>query len=695
MNERAPQMPGSACCPASATDQPPRDEAAALRRRAEDELACRATPLPDGAVDMLKLVHELRVHQIELEMQNETLRAAQAAVEADLARFVDLCERGPVGYFTVTQDGTITRLNLAAAGLLGLAGATPGGRRLGAYVAGASLAALNDFLACMFSTGARAVCELDLCRGGDGPALTVHVEGMRDRSGQICHLAAINISARRRVEQALHESRDDLDRAQAVAHIGSWRLDAARDTFVCSDELARIYGFAPGAPPSHAALADAVHPDDRERVADQWARALRGEAPFDIDHRIVVDGAVRWVRARATLDVAADGALRGGFGITQDITERKRTEQSLHAAKADAERADNAKSRFLAAASHDLRQPLAALALYVDVLQHRVAARDAQPVRNMKDCVSCLSELLNDLLDLSKLSAGVVTPEPRDFAIDTVLAKVVSAHLPQARLKGLALRYAACDAVVRTDPVLLGRIVGNLVANAVCYTERGGVLVACRRRHGRLWVEVWDTGIGIPPDKTGEVFEEFKQLGNDQRGHGKGSGLGLAIVARATALLGLKLRMRSRLGRGSMFAVELPPGHAVAAVAEPAAPGRALRIALVEDNPAVLEALAYSLQALGHEVIAAVRGAALFTHLDGHAPDLVISDYRLADRETGLDVIRAARGAFGAELPAIIITGDTDPKLMRTIGAAGIELQHKPLALDALQRCIASLSAPH
>ncbi len=199
-----------------------------------------------------------------------------------------------------------------------------------------------------------------------------------------------------------------------------------------------------------------------------------------------------------------------------------------------------------------------------------------------------------------------------------------------------------------------------------------------------MWVEVWDTGIGIPPDQTGEIFEEFKQLGDQARTGG--NGLGLTIVAKTAALLGLKIRVRSRLNRGSMFAIELPPGRALAAAPETEAPRqhRGVRIALVDDNPVVLHSLGLALRVAGNELIAASSGKDMLEKLGAHRPDILVSDHRLARGETGFDVIEAARAAFGDDLPAIILTGDTDPKLMRSMTGKGIAILHKPVEIDAL-----------
>jgi PAS domain S-box-containing protein len=376
------------------------------------------------------------------------------------------------------------------------------------------------------------------------------------------------------------------------------------------------------------------------------------------------------------------------LGIVEDITERKQVEHQLRAAKAEAERANNAKSRFLAAASHDLRQPLSALSLYVGVLRNKVAPADRPLLNNMKDCVGSLSELLTDLLDLSKLDAGVVTPNVTDFPIAEVLVNLVSVHAPEALLKGLRLRCVPSGLVARSDAVLFRRMLGNLISNAISYTESGSVLIGCRRRQGRIWIEVWDTGIGVPEDKTAEIFEEFRQLGSDARGGSKGSGLGLAIVAKTAALLGLEIRVRSRPARGSMFSVEMPVGTLGLKLHDPVVKHRSLRVALVEDNAAVRQALTGALSGLGHVVVAAATARELYFKLEHCLPDIIISDYRLAGGETGFDVISLMRDKFGASLPAIIVTGDTDPRLMRTMASQGIAVQHKPLRIESLQACI-------
>ncbi len=390
---------------------------------------------------------------------------------------------------------------------------------------------------------------------------------------------------------------------------------------------------------------------------------------------------IETLRTRAVKAAAEKELVRHRRNLEGLVAERT---NELAQAKRQAERANEAKSRFLAAASHDLRQPLSALKLYASVLKAKLETEDQALLESMDECVKSLSDLLSKLLDLSKLEAGVVMPRVTEFSLDDMLTKVIASYGPEAEAKGLTLRCGMFGLTARTDPVLFQRIIGNLVDNAIHYTRHGGVLVVCRRREGRRWVEVWDTGIGIPKDKTSEIFEEFKQLNDDART--QGSGLGLTIVAKTAALLGLSIRVSSCPGRGSMFAIELPLGTRKLAAApkhRPLLPS--LRIALVDDNRYVLNALAYAMEHAGHRVVAAASGSELLAELAGTPPDIMVCDYRLAGGETGFDVITSTRAAFGREVPAVIITGDTDPAIMRSMSTQGIAIQHKPVDFADLQ----------
>lgn len=376
-----------------------------------------------------------------------------------------------------------------------------------------------------------------------------------------------------------------------------------------------------------------------------------------------------------------------------DISERKYIEENLRKAKYDAERAVKAKSKFLASVSHDLRQPLSALTLFVDMLRDMPEQSNDHILAKIESCVSSLNEMLTELLEFSRLEAGVINPKVFDFDLDNVLKNIASSHAPEAIQKNLVLRYRESGLIVRTDPVLLQRIVGNLLSNAVRYTARGGILVGCRSHQGKKWIEVWDTGIGIPPDKITEIFDEFRQLGNEERNPVKGAGLGLTIVAKTAELLGLQIRVRSWPDRGSMFAIEIPPGEKVMPVFKKKYRHKPLNIALVEDNAGVAEALAIALRKVGHRVIHGFSLTEVLPLLAEFIPDIVISDYRLAEGNNGYDVIRSVRTVVGAEVPALIITGDTDPAIIRDMSSKQIPVLHKPIDLEVLREKMAELTA--
>ncbi|TCP07690.1 hybrid sensor histidine kinase/response regulator [Caldimonas thermodepolymerans] len=358
---------------------------------------------------------------------------------------------------------------------------------------------------------------------------------------------------------------------------------------------------------------------------------------------------------------------------------------------AEMERANAAKTRFLASASHDLRQPLVTIGLLVGMVKDSSVSPPPQ-VRKLLDrldeAVGAMEGLLTGLLDLSQLESGSVTPHRAPVRVSDLFDAIEVHEQPAAAMKGLRLRLRPTALVVESDPVMLDRIVRNLVGNAVKYTREGGVLVAARRRGDRVRIEVYDTGIGIAPEHQEAIFQEFVQLNNPQRERSRGMGLGLAIVQRSAAMLGHPVGLRSQPGQGSCFWIELP--LVPEAVPAPAAPQPVPRlrgrcVVIVEDDPAVREALNARMELWQAQVDVFESVAALRRWLDGpraRRPDLLVSDYRLPDGD-GLQVIAAVRERFGA-LPAVIITGDTAPAELARMTAAGVRVLHKPFRAEAL-----------
>ena len=353
------------------------------------------------------------------------------------------------------------------------------------------------------------------------------------------------------------------------------------------------------------------------------------------------------------------------------------------------ELANTFKSRFLSAASHDLRQPLHALNLFVAQLQ----AADDPAERNrlvarIDAAVGAMNELFSTLLDVSKLDAGLLEPNLAEFPVEQLLQRVETTFAGSAREKGLRLSVVSSGAWIRSDFILLERILFNLVSNAVRYTVRGGIVVGCRRRGERLRLDVWDSGTGIPADQQQKVFDEFYQLAAPGLNRTGGLGLGLAIVERLGRLLGAPVELRSVPGTGSRFSVSVPMVEKrlgpIAAQASPAAiadPVTGKLIVVIDDDALVLDGMRGILRSWGCTVIAELSETAALTRLAefGQQPDLIISDHRLADGKTGIEAIDCLRGALGIAIPAFLISGDTAPELLRDASASGYHLLHKPV----------------
>lgn len=357
--------------------------------------------------------------------------------------------------------------------------------------------------------------------------------------------------------------------------------------------------------------------------------------------------------------------------------------EELRAQKELAEQASLAKSRFLAAASHDLRQPLHALGLFVSALRERAAAPELQPlVSRIERSVGALEGLLNALLDVSRLDAGVVEPQVRAFPARELFGRLSAEFAPLAQAKGLAWRCQGPALALRTDPALLETILRNLMSNAIRYTRQGEVAVEWRAEGQDVVVTVWDTGIGIPAQHQDDVFREFFQLHNPERDREKGMGLGLAIVDRLTRLLGHPLALRSTPGEGTTFELRVPAASEPAATAAPTVERNddgALRVLVIDDEAAVREAMTLLLEEWGYHVLA-VESADTALAVLNQAPQAIVSDYRLRGEATGAEAIRRVQDAWGAAIPALLVTGDTAPERLQAAKDSGYPLLHKPVA---------------
>jgi two-component system CheB/CheR fusion protein len=499
---------------------------------------------------------------------------------------------------------------------------------------------------------------------------------------------------------------ETLDQQRATADDLENILNSSGAATVFLDEKLNIRFFTPAA----KALFSIIASDVGRPLADLARHFVTPDLLDDartvlfnlvpITREVEAENAV-WYNCRILPYRTKDNRIEGVVISFADISALKRAEEASTAAKLLAESANLGKSRFLAAASHDLRQPLQTLSLLHGLLAKKLKDADAlKLVARADETLTAMAGMLNTLLDINQLEAGVVRPKIVDFPINDLLERLKTEFSYHAHAKRLGWRVRPCRLAVRSDPRLLEQIIRNLLSNAVRYTERGGILLGCRRRGDQLRIEVWDTGLGIPQGQLRAIFKEFHQIDNPDRQPIRGLGLGLAIVQRLGELLGHAIDVRSREGKGSVFAVEVPLAPQPARLAREGLeqePGEiAVRhgsILIIEDDPAVREALELLVHTDGHRATAAANGEEaieLVVHKDVR-PDLVIVDYNLPRGLTGLRVMARLRETLGAGVPALVLTGDISTEALHEIAAQGYLQRSKPVSADDLSRLIKRL----
>ncbi len=732
-------------------------------------------PAAIGTRSREALLHELQVHQIELEMQNDELRCGQQILEESRNRYQELYDFAPIGYLTLDGYSAITEANLTAAELFGMTRKDLLQQRFSHLVGSEDREQwLREFtqtmkqgdprsfdVSCLRADGSRFYGRLACLRmepGGEATQMRIVLSDITEQwlarqhlaeliatsmdamisvdsaecvqffnpaaeqmfgmaadlaLGQplgkllpeaICHLREIHrqahsqpgithrhldeaaglqgrrangelfplvarvslaagqghclftmvlreISERRRVEQALRDTQADLNRAQAVGQLGSWRFTAMNNELVWSDENHRIFGLAKGTPLSYDTFLSVVHPDDREYVDRMWQAALHGAA-YDIDHRLLVDGVVKWVREIAEIEFDAHGQILGGFGTTQDITELKQAEQAL----LDAHRR---KDEFLAMLGHELRNPLTPIRNAAHVLG-RLPSREphVQWARDIiEQQVVHLTRLVDDLLDVSRIVRGKIELRQESVALASVVAHAMDMAQPllDAKNHHLELHLPEMPVWLRGDPVRLAQILLNLLDNAAKYTPEGGRIELSATVSGAsIEIRLRDNGIGIPADLLPRVFDLFQQNERTLDRAQGGLGLGLTLVKRLVELHGGAITVTSAgAGQGSEFTLRLPAQVAAAPAvdhqrqAPPVSPG-CCRVLVVDDDPAVAESLCTMLEIEGHGVKSADNGAAALHLAQEFHPHLVLLDIGLQ----GMDGYQVARLLRSQENPA-------------------------------------------
>lgn len=404
------------------------------------------------------------------------------------------------------------------------------------------------------------------------------------------------------------------------------------------------------------------------------------------------DGSVFPVEISLSPVISGSGSFVSS--VIRDITKRTKMEEDLIAARQAAERANKANTAFLAAASHDLRQPVQALSLLNGALRRTVKAPLAlEMVESQQHSLDAMTNLLNSLLDISRLDAGAVEPEIEDFPIQRLVDRLTAEFSRQAQQKGLEFDADSCDTIVRSDPNLVSEIIQNFVSNAIRYTDKGSVYLTCHDQEGSLCINVTDTGVGIAPSQIEEIFQEFHQIKTPGT-HKEGFGLGLAIVRRLANLLEHDIAVESKPGIGSTFSICMPmvskPDSHRASEKGSTASGVESDVSgliiLIEDDVKVANAWGLLLEAEGFRVAtasSAKEAKAVVNHLDT-PPDLIISDFHLLDGSTGVEAVAAIRNEFDRVIPAFIVSGDTSKMVQEAKFTENCSIMNKPVNTDHL-----------
>ena len=446
------------------------------------------------------------------------------------------------------------------------------------------------------------------------------------------------------------------------------------------------------ADPTLAADAQAV-------LLDRKANDCEIQAPGDI-----------WFMRRILPYLTDADGVEGVVITFTDITERKTARKLLELAKREAEQANLAKSRFLAAASHDLRQPLQSLALLTGLLTKTVEGERGQSlIGRLDQTLVTMSGMLNTMLDINQIEAGIVRAAPVDFVIGDLIERVRSEFVVQAQEQKLSLRAVHSTRVVHSDPAIIEQMLRNLISNALKYTKRGKILLGCRQEGNVLKIEVWDTGVGIAHDELGAIFEEYHQIDNAARERSLGLGLGLSIVQRLAKLLGHRVGVRSLPSRGSVFSIEVALTKIAGKVEEPTPPKpqnvsqqQAMlpanvtgTILIVDDDPELRDLLDQLLAGDGHRTATArdARAALAMIATKSVQPDVLLADYNLPGGMNGLQLGRKMRETMGQSFPVIILTGDISTATLREVGEQGFVQLNKPVKLDVLTHIIQRLLA--
>lgn len=644
----------------------------------------------------------LREANHQLKQEIEERHQAERALRESEEQLKAIVESAADGIITIDQIGTIESVNAAIESIFGYAKDELIGQDVAYLIPGPDQDRHADYLAKYLETGVKKVIGTRREAKGfhkDGHEFPLDIAVTEfHREGRYFFTAIIrDITERKQADEALMQSKKDLDRAQEVGNMGWWRHDILRNVLTWSDENYRIFGVPKAIPLTYETFLECVHPEDRQSVDTQWRAALKGE-PYDLEHRIVAEGHVKWVREKAYLEYEANGKLRGGFGISQDITERHRLEDALR-------EVDRRKDEFLATLAHELRNPLAPISNGLHILQ--LPGIDNETVERVREMmtrqVDNMVRLVDELMEVSRITRGKIELRKEKIDLAEVLQSAVETSRPfiEASQHQLDLDLPTEPLMLEVDKMRLTQVFANLLNNAAKYTPEGGrIWLSARREDAQAVVSVRDNGMGIPAEMLPKVFDLFTQADRTTHRAQGGLGIGLTLVHSLVTLHGGNVKVDSEgAGQGSEFTVRLPltdkgngPGSRLQNDSS-ALPLSSRRMLVVDDNHDAADSLALLLKGLGNEVIITYDGPSSLQILENFQPTVVFLDIGMPEMD-GFEVARRIRRQpKGQDITLIALTGWGQGEDRRQSREAGIN-HHlvKPVDLETLKALLANIT---
>jgi PAS domain S-box-containing protein len=504
-------------------------------------------------------------------------------------------------------------------------------------------------------------------------------------------LAAL-FSERRLHEKAILERETRLQEALRAGGLMAFDWDVSADEMRFSQNATEILGLNSRQVLRGTEWIRQIHYEDRQRVVSSLERVGPDQPSHSLAFRYRrPDGGEVWLEQIAIVQLDPAGKRARINGLTADVTERKRLDEELSLAWKTAEMADRAKSGFLAAASHDLRQPLQTLKLLQAALEpHHPNGEARKLVAGIGQSLDTMTSILSSLLDVNRLESGNLRPSVSEFSLNEIFESLAGDFGAPVQERGLRLRIVRSDLIIRSDRRMLAEMIRNLVSNAVRYTDRGRIVLGCRRAGDNVRIEVWDSGVGITEDELPHIFHEYYQgTGGAERG---GFGLGLAIVKRLGNILGHRIDVRSIPGKGTRFFIEVARGQSGVKALEAAPPVQPHHDAFprsvlaIEDEASVRSALGrlFKMRKVEATIVARAADALTLVREQGLRPDVLLCDYNLRGSPDGIETIKHLRAALGWNVPAAVMTGDTRTQTVDSIAAQGVSVLIKPFSGDEL-----------